>query len=116
MDPSLEEILDVFHCWVVTCRTSARGRKPVLGDKRRRKIKKAIELYDVDTCKQAIQGVVLSPWHMGYNPSGKKYDDIELILRDEKHIEQFLSYYDNAQTTESEFKVIESYANGNEPF
>ena len=79
-------------------------------------IKKAIEMYDVETCKQAIQGVAFSPWHMGYNPSGKKYDDIELILRDEKHIEQFLSYYDNAQTTEGEFKVIESYANGNEPF
>ena len=44
-------------------------------------------MYGVDDCKDAIRGVTHSPWHMGHNPQGKKYDDIELILRDEKHID-----------------------------
>ena len=50
---------------------------------------------------------------MGHNPQGKKYDDIELILRDEKHIEMFLSYADLA---DKDFQVIELYANTEEPF
>lgn len=112
-EPSSEEIFEVFQCWVSTCRASPRGRKPVLGDKRRRKIKQAIALYGVDDCKDAIRGVTHSPWHMGHNPQGKKYDDIELILRDEKHIEMFLSYADLA---DKDFQVIELYANTEEPF
>ena len=113
LDPTPEEIFEVFQCWVSTCRTSSRGRKPVLGDKRRRKVKQAISLYGVEDCKAAIRGVMHSPWHMGHNPQGKKYDDIELILRDEKHIEMFLDYADYA---DAGFKVIELYANGDEPF
>ena len=85
----------------------------MLGDKRRRKVKQAISLYGVEDCKAAIRGVMHSPWHMGHNPQGKKYDDIELILRDEKHIEMFLDYADYA---DAGFKVIELYANGDEPF
>jgi hypothetical protein len=79
-----------------------------LGDKRRSKIEKAIGLYGIEACKDAISGATHSPWHMGHNPQGKKYDDIELILRDEKHIEMFLDIYDRV---EEGFKVIEDYAN-----
>ncbi len=112
-DPTPAEIFEVFQHWVATCRTSARGRKPILGDKRRRKIKQAIALYGVEDCKDAIRGVIHSPWHMGHNPQGKKYDDIELILRDENHIEMFLDY---ADTADRGIKVFELYANGDEPF
>tara|TARA_Y100000361_G_C10867906_1_gene192699 strand:+ start:75 stop:428 length:354 start_codon:yes stop_codon:yes gene_type:complete len=108
-----EEIFEVFQHWVVTCRTSKKGRTPVLGDKRRRKIETAIELYGVDACKDAIRGVTYSSWHMGHNPQGKKYDDIELILRDEKHIEMFLELADEH---DSDFDTLEAYANGKEPF
>jgi hypothetical protein len=31
----------------------------------------------------------MSDWHMGDNPRGKRYDDLELILRDSAHIERF---------------------------
>ena len=50
---------------------------------------------------------------MGHNPQGKKYDDIELILRDEKHIEMFLELADEH---DSDFDTLEAYANGKEPF
>jgi len=65
-------------------------------------------MYGVEACKDAISGATHSPWHMGHNPQGKKYDDIELVLRDEKHIEMFLDIYDGV---EEGFKVIEDYAN-----
>lgn len=106
-----EEIFEIFQHWVVTCRSS--GRSPVLGDKRKRKIEKAIEMYGMDACKDAIRGVTYSSWHMGHNPQGKKYDDIELILRDEKHIEMFLDLSDQA---DSDFDSLEAFANGAEPF
>ena len=110
-DPTPEEIFEVFHEWVGTCRTTGRGRKPVLGDKRRRKIKQAITLYGMEACKTAIRGVTCSPWHMGHNPQGKRYDDIELILRDERHIEMFL---DMADQSDNELAILEQYANGTE--
>ena len=111
LDPTPEEVFEVFHEWVAICRTSGRGRKPVLGDKRRRKIKQAITLYGVEACKTAIRGVTCSPWHMGHNPQGKKYDDIELVLRDERHIEMFL---DMADQSDNELAILEQYANGRE--
>ena len=103
-----EDIFEVFQHWVSLCRASPKGRRPVLGDKRRGKIEKAIGLYGIEACKDAVSGSTHSPWHMGHNPQGKKYDDIELILRDEKHIEMFLDIYDRV---EEGFKVIEDYAN-----
>ncbi|HCE75484.1 MAG TPA: hypothetical protein DEP04_02560 [Dehalococcoidia bacterium] len=111
--PKPEEVLEVFHHWIAQCKSSGKGRVPVLGDKRRRKIEKAIELYGLDACKDAIRGVTYSSWHMGHNPQGKKYDDIELILRDEKHIEMFLELADEH---DSDFDTLEAYANGKEPF
>lgn len=116
-DPSPSAVFEVFHEWVSLCRTSGRGRKPVLGDKRRKKIKQAIRLYGVDACKDAIRGATYSSWHMGHNPQGRKYDDIELILRDEKHIEMFLDLADRFdETLEDGFEVLEKYANEKSPF
>ena len=69
--------------------------------------------FVLDACKDAIRGVTYSSWHMGHNPQGKKYDDIELILRDEKHIEMFLELADER---DSDFDTLEAYANGAEPF
>ena len=80
-----------------------------MGDNRRRKIKQAIKMYGVQDCKVAIRGCTNSPWHMGHNPQGKRYDDIELILRDEKHIEMFLDLCDRA---DEGFEEIEAFANG----
>tara|TARA_B100000470_G_C19793210_1_gene393121 strand:- start:2698 stop:2862 length:165 start_codon:yes stop_codon:yes gene_type:complete len=54
---------------------------------------------------------------MGHNPQGRKYDDIELILRDEKHIEMFLDLVDRFdEKLEDGFEVIEKYANEESPF
>jgi len=90
-EPS-EQVMIVFNFWLENMRSNSKTRV-VLSDKRRRKIEKAIKLYDVQTCKDAILGCAMSDFHMGRNGMGKKYDELELILRDEEHIERFAADY-----------------------
>lgn len=90
-----EGICAIFDHWKATCRTSGRGRPPILSKKRRRAIEKAIGLYGIEYCMHAIEGVLLSEWHQGVNPGGLIYDDVELILRDSEHIEMFASLADD---------------------
>lgn len=87
-----KDIQKVFDHWVAVCRPTHRVPL-VLSEKRRTKIADAIRLYGVETCLQAIEGITYSDFHMGANRDGKKYDEIELILRDAKHIEQFAELY-----------------------
>lgn len=81
----------ILQVWDLHCELfwSGRGRKPRLTDERSKLITVAINQYGADTVKQAVRGCSLSPWHMGQNPSGTRYTDIELILRDAGHIERF---------------------------
>ena len=84
-----EEVTGVFEHWVSTVWTG-RGVRPVLTDKRKRLIQRALDDYGVDVCKAAITGNSTSSWHQGQNPGRKKYNSIELILRDAEHIERFV--------------------------
>ena len=94
----LAEKQEVFDYWVQELKASAR-RKPVLDEKRLATIGAAIFDFGVEQCKQAIDGCKLSPFHMGRNKANKKYDDIELILRDAQHIERFLEILDSQSDT-----------------
>jgi len=86
-----EQILEVYEYWVLEMRPG-RTRVPALDAKRRLKVASAIADYGVDECKHAIDGCGASDFHMGRNRQGKKYDDLELIFRDQDHIERFLAY------------------------
>lgn len=90
-----DEIVAVFNFWIEQCKGSTK-RKPILDSTRRLVIGAAIHDYGVQACKEAIIGCTMSEFHMGNNKNGKKYDDVELILRDAKHIEQFLEIFDKA--------------------
>lgn len=92
-DPS-DEVRAVFSFWVDTLRDKSRNRV-FLSDKRRGKIERAVKLYGVQNCLKAIQGCSYSDFHLGRNQTGTKYDDIELILRDEQHIDRFLQLYED---------------------
>jgi hypothetical protein len=84
-----EELIEqVFQHWVLTCR-SGRGPKPAMSDQRIVVIGAAIHDYGVKTCLDAITGCSFSDWHMGQNPQGKKYNDVELIFRNAQNIERF---------------------------
>lgn len=101
--PSLVDPVEVvFDHWVSTLRSSGKGVKPALSDERKRKIRKALDLYGIDVCLAAITGCSKSPFHMGSNSRGKRYDDISLILRDAKHIEMFADMAED-QTAEEAF-------------
>lgn len=85
-----EEILDVYSHWAAVMRPG-RTRLPALDDKRRLKVAAAIADYGVEDCKKAIDGCRNSDFHMGRNRQKKRYDDLELIFRDQDHVERFLS-------------------------
>lgn len=100
----ISEVEEVFNHWVTTFRSTGRGPTPVLSDKRKMKIAKAIKDYGLKTCTEAISGCAMSEWHMGENPRGKKYDDIELIFRDSAHIERFATIWaEDGHAGRSEF-------------
>lgn len=68
--------------------------KSKLDAKRIKLINAALKLYDEDTLRQSISGYLHSPHHMGTDPkgSGTKYDDIEIMLRDAKHVDAGLAF------------------------
>jgi len=77
----------VFAHWVFMM-----GKKPkrcALGPSRLKVITQALALYDEETVCLAIEGCAASAWHQGSNDRETAYHDLELILRDEAHIERF---------------------------
>jgi len=83
-------IQEVFEYWIDQTWIK-RGPRPKMSQPRWRKIALAIHEYGLEGTKLAIRGCTLSPFHMGDNKRGRRYVDIELILRDAAHIENFIS-------------------------
>jgi hypothetical protein len=77
----------VFAHWVWML--GKNPRRTALGPTRRRTIDKALQLYDEETLLLAIEGCSASSWHAGQNDRQQEYTDLELILRDEAHVERF---------------------------
>ncbi len=82
-----DPVRQVFEHWVFML-----GKNPkrcALGPQRRRVIERALQFYDEETLRLAIEGCAASAWHGGENDRGTEYNDIELILRNEAHVERF---------------------------
>ncbi len=63
-----------------------------LDKKRQGKIGAALRLgFNVDQLKQAIDGCGNTPFNVGINDRGQRYDSIDLIFRDADHIERFIA-------------------------
>jgi hypothetical protein len=84
-----EEIQTVWQHWITTFKNQP-GRKPQLTHQRKTHIAWAIHTYGTQQTLNAITGCSKSEFHMGSNPAEKIYNDITLILRDEKHVNRFL--------------------------
>ena len=84
-------ISEVYEYWLSQMRPG-RTRVPQLDDKRRLKVASAIADYGAADCMRAIDWCMRSDFHMGRNKQNKKYDDLELIFRDQDHIERFLAF------------------------
>lgn len=78
----------IFHHW----QAEFGKQRAALDGKRRRAVEAALKLHDEPTLCQAISGYRNSPHHMGENERRTVYDDIELFLRDAKHIEAGLRF------------------------
>ncbi len=96
------QVRSVFDLWVDTHRRPKDGKQkgipPRLDAKREAIIRKAIAMYDgPEAAEAAILGCKLSDFHQGNNPRRKKYDELELILRDAKHIEMFAKVLEDHQ-------------------
>lgn len=46
----------------------------------------------------AVDGCHKSAWHMGENERQRKYDSLELIVRDGSHVQQFIELYEQSKT------------------
>ena len=89
VDPQLVD--QVYQYWCDMMRPG-RTRVPALDAKRYLKVAAAISDYGVEQCMRAIRGCAASDFHMGRNKQKKRYDDLELIFRDQDHVERFLTY------------------------
>lgn len=67
-------------------------RPPKLDEKRRTRIRDRLrERFTVEDLCRACDGIFLSRFHMGDNDRNKRFIDLELVCRDAKHVEEFMS-------------------------
>jgi hypothetical protein len=69
----------------------------LLDPKRQTRIRDALKKFSSQQLRDAISGYAHSPHHTGKDPKGNgvKYDDIELLLRDAKHVETGIEFLAN---------------------
>lgn len=83
------DISIVFETW---CRHAHKNVNVKLSDKRSTLIRKALTTYGMETVIDAVVGWRYSSHHSGDNDRRTVYNDIELILRDNSHIERFAEF------------------------
>lgn len=87
-----DEVAEVFAHW----QQVMSHPKAKLDAKRTKLIRSAIKNgYTAEDLKNAITGYTKSPWHMGQNPSGTRYDNLETLIRDAKQIDTGLKHLEN---------------------
>jgi hypothetical protein len=96
------EVHAVWDHWLTVVHGDRPGLTPLLSDKRAKAIRKALKTYPVEVCCTAIDGVLLSPFHLGKNARKKRYTDVTLILRDPEHIERFVGLVDDQHHVDAE--------------
>lgn len=80
----------VFEHWV---RVRKKPPTTLFSPERKRKVlARFADKFTVDQLCKAIDGVASSPHHRGENDRNTVFDDLELICRDAKHVEQFLAF------------------------
>ncbi len=82
-----EQIEQVFDYWRMIM---GKANRAVLSPERKELIGAAIHDYGLENVLEAVRGCSLSPFHMGANKQRKRYDSLDLILRNSDKIEGFL--------------------------
>lgn len=82
----------VFDHW----RETMNHPRAVLDTKRRKVVESRLrDGYTQEQLCIAISGCALSPFHMGENDNGVRYDGLDLILRDAAKVDQFVAMFEN---------------------
>ncbi|MDP3767458.1 MAG: hypothetical protein Q8S13_05545 [Dehalococcoidia bacterium] len=86
------QVQELGRYWIETCQLDPARTRIKPGTPRWRKMAKEVAERGLEVCKQAVLGMSRTPWNMGLDPQtqGKRYLDIDLCLRDDKHVERFL--------------------------
>lgn len=95
----------VFQHWK---RVMQKNDRTAFDEKRRRAVERALSKlgYTASDLCAAIEGCAASPFHHGrVNGGGILYDDLELICRDAKHIEQFIEFKQHPPKSEVRGRV-----------
>lgn len=86
-----EQVREVFAYWQAIMNSP----RSALDAKRTRLIAAALKLgYSVADLKRAIDGCRVSPFHMGQNEKGTKFNGLDLIMRNAEKIDQFIAFAD----------------------
>lgn len=83
-----DQVLEVFAYWTeARCK---RGAKLIVDSPRWTKtVERLREGYTVEDLKLAIDGIALSPHHMGKNDRGEVYDDLFHVCKSPEQVEKF---------------------------
>ncbi|WP_276973159.1 hypothetical protein [Ferrimicrobium acidiphilum] len=83
VDPAL--VRQVWESW----QESTGRRQTQFTAQRKKLIERALGTHPPEDVLDAVRGWAKSAFHTGDNPNGRVYNDIELILRDARHVESF---------------------------
>lgn len=85
---------EIWDAWVSSrLKHNSKAQPPKFTKKREKLIRDRLEDYSAEDLVLAVTGWRLSDFHCGQNDQGKVYNGIELLLRDEEKIEQFIGYH-----------------------
>ena len=90
----------VFDYWKTR---TGKNSNVILDDSRSRSIGSAIHDYGIEGCKEAIDGCLLSDFHMGRNKQNKRYDDLRVIFRGAEQTERFIALCKSNQSRKTEW-------------
>jgi hypothetical protein len=84
-----EQVTRLFEHW----KKMTHHEHAKLDFKRERVIKAALKQgYSIEDLCQAVEGCCKTPFNMGHNDQGQRYDGLQLILRDAEHIDRFIQH------------------------
>jgi hypothetical protein len=102
------DIIFVFNAW----KTTLGHPQAVLDKKRKAWIRQALQSgYTADQLCEAIRGCSVTPYNMGKNDRGQRYDGLHVILKDADQIERFMR---NAQCPPRERNAAEALLDSNQ--
>jgi hypothetical protein len=98
-DPMEPAVLELWQVWLDNHYHGAYGKRPILNHSRWEILKAALTTYGEDLARQAIIGCRHSPWHSGMNPTGRKYNKLELIFKSETQVKKLAKMAPSTDTT-----------------